>query len=67
MFEDQYGELNGIKWSVKYLGDRDFQLTVGTLTEKYTCQYPMVFGMDIADVNNLNARLDAMQEEVENG
>lgn len=65
MFGDQHGELNGINWSVKYLGDRDFQLTVGTLSEKFTCQYPTLFGMDIADVNSLNKRLDEMQEEVE--
>lgn len=62
---NQSGILNGIEWSIVYLGDRDFQLTVGDLTEKYTTTYPMIFGIDIADVNAINHRLDEMQEIVE--
>lgn len=62
---DQNGVINGIEWSIEYIGDRDFQLTVGNLTEKYTTMYPMVFGIDIADVNAINTRLDEMQEVIE--
>lgn len=62
---DQDGEVNGIKWSIKYLGGRDFQLTVGSLTEKYTTGFPMIFGMDVYDVSEINRRLDEMQEVVE--
>jgi len=62
---DSNGVLNGVEWSVKYLGDRDFQLEVGHLTEKYTCNYPMLFGIDAQDVNDLNKRMDEMQEEAE--
>jgi hypothetical protein len=62
---DSNGVQNGIEWSIKYLGDRDFQLTVGDRIEKYTCQYPTIFGIDVSDVNDINRKLDEMQEKVE--
>lgn len=64
---DQSGVINGVKWSTEYLGDRDFQLTVGDLTEKYTTAYPMMFGMDVADISAINIRLDEMQTLAESG
>lgn len=61
------GTINGIDWSVKYLGDRDFLLKVGDLTEEYTTMYPMIFGIDVFDKEAINRRLDEMQEVVEKG
>jgi hypothetical protein len=62
---DSSGVLNGIEWSIKYLGGRDFLLNVGDRNEAYTCTYPMIFGIDVGDVDGINRKLDEMQEEVE--
>lgn len=62
---NQNGEINGVKWSVKQLDERDFQLTVGDLVEVYTCQYPTIFGMDVYDLDMINRMMDEMQEKIE--
>lgn len=61
----QKGEINGIKWSSKYLGGRNFELTVGDLKRHYECAYEPIFGVDASDYASMNEMMDQMQVEIE--
>lgn len=58
---DKSGVYQGVAWSVVYKGARLFELTVGEKVESYTCRYEPTFGVDVADQNEINLKLDAMQ------
>lgn len=58
---NQSGIFNGIAWSVVHKGGRLFELTVGGKVEEYTCMYEPIFGLDVADQNAINLKLDSMQ------
>lgn len=57
----QSGVYEGVSWSVVHKGGKLFELTVGDKLETYTCLYDPIFGLDIADHQAINLKLDDMQ------
>jgi hypothetical protein len=58
---NQSGVYRGVPWGVTHLGGREFELKVGEKTEKYTCLFEPIFGLDTADQHAINLKLDEMQ------
>jgi len=65
---DIYKETEGrVTWQIENL-DEVFVITstngTETLTETYTCFYPIMFGYDVDDINKVNDILDAQIEKL---
>lgn len=59
-------EENGVTWSVTHDGGKEFTVAVGEQSRSYTCNYAPVFGLDISDIEGINALLDELFAEVHN-
>ncbi|KTS84471.1 hypothetical protein NS115_03845 [Paenibacillus jamilae] len=64
MLFDQYGEENGVNWSVVHEGGRNFIITVGKISEIYHCAYEPIFGLDVDDVAGINRVVDRLFDEL---